>query len=366
MQYAEAWAAKWHQVTCLTSRHGGLSGRETVNGVDVIRVLTFGKTNRATGTLLSMLCYVGFGIMYVLGHVRALRRYDVINTHFAIPTGPLGLLAAKVLSKPNVLTIIGGDIYDPTKRLSPHKSAFLRKVNRIVINSAERVIAISSDTRSRALEYYDVNREIHVVNYGFKRPSVEQSHDVNIKADADPYCLVAVGRLVARKGYEYLIRAMSPLPKGIVLLIIGDGPLEKPLRALAEELGVGQRIRFMGYQPRESIHIYLLQADCFVLSSLHEGLGIVVQEAMYAGLPIVATDNGGQVDLLKAETNAILVAPKDTESLANAIMRVYEDNGLAERMRQNNKRDIARYYIEESCELYIRHFASAISSRQLG
>jgi glycosyltransferase involved in cell wall biosynthesis len=336
-----------------------LRRRETINGVDLIRVSAPGKKNRATGTLPSMFGYVASGALYTLFHIRALRETDIINTHFAVPTGPLGAFVRRVLAAPNILTIIGGDIYDPTKRLSPHRSRILRWVNRFVIDDADRVIAISADTRRRAQRYYRVRNRIRVINYGFEPPEGRTSA-VTIDPDRNRYRLVAVGRLVQRKGFEYLIEALARLPASIELILIGDGPTEPDLRATAAKYAVSDRVVFTGYLTRELIHEHLRQADCFVLSSLHEGLGIVVQEAMYAGLPIVATNVGGQMDLLEERRNALLVRPRDANALSRAILRIYEDRQLADSLRRNNRADIEEYLMDNNSEEYLRLFDDVV------
>jgi L-malate glycosyltransferase len=355
-QYAEAWAAAGHKVHVLTSWDRGLPRRERLRGVDVIRVTAFGKKNRATATNISMLCYLTFGFGYLVAHRKDFRDVTVINTHFSIPTGPLGLAASKLLSVPNVLTIIGGDIYDPTKRSSPHRNLLLRHCNRIIIDSATDVVAISSDTKKRAEEHYRVRKDIKVINYGFNPPEGNGSRRDALGLSDQKYYLIAVGRLVKRKGFEYLLRSLRDLPTGIHLLLVGDGPEERELREVAAQAGVSERVSFLGYQTRERILEYLQAADCFVLSSLHEGLGIVVQEAMSAGLPVVATDNGGQVDLIRDGRNGILVKPMDSTALASAIERIYSDRDKAAEMGRNNRKDIGRFYMPANCLEYIRIF----------
>jgi glycosyltransferase involved in cell wall biosynthesis len=363
-QYAEAWAAQGHRVTALTSWDKGLPRRARVGGVDVVRVLAFGKKNRATATNLSMACYLVFGALHLLLRVGRFRRFDVINTHFSIPTGLLGVVARRVLSTPNLLTIIGGDIYDPTKTSSPHRSALLRRVNSFVINDAEAVVAISSDTKRRAEQHYDIRRPIGVINYGFIPVDVPETDRTELGLRQDRYYLVSVGRLVERKGFDHLIRAVAELPPDIHLLIVGDGPLESSLRDLAARTGVDDRVTMLGYVPRDGIWTYLAAADCYVLSSIHEGLGIVVQEAMHAGLPIVATDNGGQVDLVRQERNGLLVPPADPGSLAAAIRRLHADRGLAASMSRNNRRDLERLYMSSNAGEYIELFRSMIAAER--
>lgn len=361
-QYAEAWARSGHRVTVLTSRDEHLSSRDRIGGVDVIRVRSIGRRGRATSSFLSMLCYNLFGLLYLVRYRRTLEEFDVLNTHFSIPTGPLGWFAAKLLGVPNVLTIIGGDIYDPTKKSSPHRSALFRSVNRWIINAADRVIAISSDTKMRTERYYQISRPIQVINYGFK-PLVSSARcTLNVEFDPDIFYLIAVGRLVKRKGFDVLIRAVRHLPSDVYLLLVGDGPLEEQLHALAVECDVSRRVHLLGYQPRDCIHYLLRKADCFVLSSLHEGLGIVVQEAMDAGLPVVATDNGGQVDLIEDRRNGLLVGVRSEKALVSAILSIYRDRGLSDTMGRNNRGDIKKYYMKNNAQLYVDMFREVLAA----
>lgn len=362
-QYAEAWAEAGHHVTVLTSWDKGLQRREQLRGVELVRVPTFGKKNRATATNLSMLCYLTFGFAYLTSHFSDFKKVDVINTHFSIPTGPLGMAASKLFALPNVLTIIGGDIYDPTKRSSPHRSAIFRFFNSIIINSATNVVAISSDTKKRALEHYKIKKDINVINYGFTPPERKNILRSDVGLSEDKYYLIAVGRLVKRKGFEYLIESLKDLPTEIQLLIIGDGPLEQELRNTASRVGVSGRVSLLGYQTRERIWEYLQVSNCFVLSSLHEGLGIVVQEAMCAGLPIVASDNGGQVDLIHNGRNGVLVRPMDSHALSSAIKEIYSHPDTADEMGRNNMNDIKRCYMLDNREEYIKLFHLGVSGK---
>jgi glycosyltransferase involved in cell wall biosynthesis len=359
-QYAEAWAAKGHRVTVLTSGASGLAATEVSNRVRIIRVFAFGRRNRATATLLAMLAYNLMGAMHLLLRRRDFAQIEVINGHFSIPTGPLAALAARLLQRPNVLTIIGGDIYDPSKRSSPHRNPLLRRVNRWLINDADRVIAISSDTKRRAEQWYGIARPIEIVNYGF-RPS-RADGEAPAPWNAQGFRLISVGRLVERKGFGHLVEALAMLPEDVELVLIGDGPCEGALKQLAAAKGVAARVAFLGYQTRAQIHRHLRQADCYVLSSLHEGLGIVVQEAMDAGLPVVATNNGGQVDLIREPRNGILIAPADPEALARAIATLYRDRALARRMGTHNRIDIGELDIEKNCERYLDIFRDVAST----
>ena len=359
-QYAEAWSQSGHKVTVLTSWRSGLKFKETLNGARIVRVFTIPRRDRARFSHAGMLSYVVFGLVHIMCNRSYYRRNDVINTHFSLPGGVLGIIASRLLGIPHVLTIIGGDIYDPTKKRSPHRSALMRQVNSIVMNSVDKIIAISTDTKRNAQRYYKVRNEITVINYGFPFTACRFEGSPEVKREDGKYHLVAIGRLVERKGFEYLIRALTKLPDDIDLCIIGDGPLKAGLQGLAGDCNLNGRFRMTGYLPREQIFSYLTSADCFVLSSLHEGLGIVVQEAMAAGLPIVATDNGGQVDIIENYRNGILVKPREADSLSAAIAHIYENRELAESMRQNNREDIRRHYMPANADRYIGLFEATL------
>jgi len=237
----------------------------------------------------------------------------------------------------------------------------MRLVNRWVINGADRVIAISSDTKKRAEAYYKIYNTIEVINYGFKPNYARESgpsgsHDT----DSKEFRLISIGRLIKRKGFDYAIRALKFLPDEVVLHLVGDGPLEPDLRELANHEGVSARVNMHGFQSREQINALLCRSHCFVLSSLHEGLGIVVQEAMDAGLPIVATNDGGQVDLVHHLRNGVLVSPEDAKALADGIRTIYDDRTLAETMRQHNLNDIKRLHIDSNSQLYLGVFKEAM------
>ena len=359
-QYAEAWAQKGNHVTVLTSWRRGLKFKEIQNEVRIVRVITIPSKDRATFSFASMISYIVSGLFHILWNINFYRKNHIINSHFCIPTGLLAFITSKLLGCPNVLTIIGGDIYDPTKKSSPHRHFLTRAINSFLMNSADRLVAISSDTKGNAEGYYKVRKKITVINYGFYPPELK-TNDLPRESRKDgKYRLIAVGRLIQRKGFEYLIQAMARLPENIVVSIVGDGPLEEHLKSVSEKHNLNGRVDFVGYVSREKIYKHLMDANCFVLSSLHEGLGIVIQEAMHVGLPIVSTDNGGQVDIISDPQNGILVKPKDVEALAAAINRFYDNREFAEKVGANNKEYIKKYYIGANSQKYIEIFMDLV------
>lgn len=363
-QYAEAWAAAGHSVTVLTSGSKDLPIEQTSGGLRIVRLRVAGRRERATTTNRAMLAYLVAGTGWLVRHRDELAGIDVINTHFSIPTGPLGMFAGRYLRVPNVLTIIGGDIYDPSKTSSPHRHLWTRIANRRIIRSADGVIAISSDTRKRAGRYYGIQRPIHVIPYGFSPPGKAEGAGLRRGRDGtdDAFRLIAVGRLVQRKGFNHLLDALSQLPARVRLEVIGDGPLATPLRDRAAELGVADRVSWPGFLARAEILRRMSRADAFVLSSLHEGLGIVVQEAMFSGLPIVATDTGGQTDLVTDGENGLLVRVGDAGAIAAAVRKLMEDAERREAMGRKSRERIAELAMPRNAEEVLGVLRTAIAS----
>jgi glycosyltransferase involved in cell wall biosynthesis len=145
--------------------------------------------------------------------------------------------------------------------------------------------------------------------------------------------IATAGRLSPEKGQNFLLEAMPKMiasRSDVMLLMFGEGPKGKRLRAAASELGCAQHVRFPGFV--DDFASLARDVDVFVLPSLAEGLPNVLLEAMAASRPVVATKVGGIVDLLVDGQNGLLVPPADSDALASAILRLLSDRELAARL----------------------------------
>ena len=144
--------------------------------------------------------------------------------------------------------------------------------------------------------------------------------------------VLAVGRLAAQKGFGTLLEAAAQwrgiMPKPLVV-IVGEGPLEAELKRQAVRLGLDAR--FLGH--RDDVPALLAAAAVFVLPSVWEGQPLVLQEALRAAVPVVATRVGGTPELT-GEDAALLVPPGDPRRLADAVRTVLTDPAVAARLRR--------------------------------
>ncbi|HMH04322.1 MAG TPA: glycosyltransferase family 4 protein [Candidatus Udaeobacter sp.] len=159
----------------------------------------------------------------------------------------------------------------------------------------------------------------------------------------DPPLIVAIGRLIAKKGFANLIRACGLLIEHRISFrceIFGEGPLENQLRAQIEELGLQERVQLLGAKPQHDLREHLARANVFVMPSVAEAEGgmdnlpTVIMEAMAAGLPVVSTRIGGIPEMVVENETGFLVQPEDAMALVGAIEKVTNDRSLGQRLGQ--------------------------------
>jgi glycosyltransferase involved in cell wall biosynthesis len=355
--------AKRHDVDYLTTGFQNLPKCEVISRVHIYRVPVIGRRELSTATYISMLSFVPAG--FLKGVSLCIRKkYDCIHALFVVPSGLCGWGLSRIFQVPYVLTALGGDVYDPSKHHSPHKSAILKRVISFLFNHTDVNTVESENLREIILHYYSPRRPIRIIPLGFLKPVFVYKDREALQITADKTIFVSVGRLVKRKGYEYAIRALFNLTgNSFHYYIIGDGPEERNLKNLSIALGLENRITFLGYLPDELKFQYLAVSDIFLLPSIHEGFGICLLEAMHCGLPIVSTNNGGQTDILKDRVNALLVSDNDSDAFAEKIKELLLDDFLRKNISVNNRRDISHYYIEEIVSVYENLYKDLIKTR---
>lgn len=214
----------------------------------------------------------------------------------------------------------------------------------LTMQIANRIIAVSNATAEfcRGLGVYD--RKIKVIMNGVDpskfNPADGSCMRTRLDLGAEPLVVTAI-RLVKRKGAEHLVTAFSKVLQRVPdakLVIAGGGPEAANLHALMKKLGIENSTFMLGTLSREQVIKLIAAADIFVLPSLMESFGLVLLEAMAAGVPIVCTRAGGVPEIVENEINGLMVPPADADALADAILRVLDDRELAKKLRVNGLR----------------------------
>ncbi|MGI9499001.1 MAG: glycosyltransferase family 4 protein [Geminicoccaceae bacterium] len=356
--------AKRHDVTVLTSRAFDLPEESRENGAEIIRVPVLGRTKKAAGSLPSLLSYVPMAIRRGKALMRS-RPFDVINTHFAVPTGPAGDSLARHADIPNILSVHGGDLYDPSKWMSPHRHWLLRCLIRGLLKSADRVVGQSRNTNANVGRFYTSEVEPMLIPLGIERPTIRPAARADYGLREDDVLLVTVGRIVARKALDQLLDLLPGLGDcSAKLLVIGTGPEEEGLKAKAADLGIADHVRFLGGLSDQEKFDVLGMSDLYVSSSQHEGFGLVFLEGMAAGLPVICYDHGGQTDFLIDGETGYLVPLNGREKLAKRIRELVIDAALRQKIANTNRKRVERYFIETMALAYEELFEAVIRDRR--
>jgi glycosyltransferase involved in cell wall biosynthesis len=354
--------ARRHKVDYLTMGFGNLPASETVNGVHIIRVPVLNRKDMSTASYSSLLSFVPSAFFKGIRLCKE-QKYDCIHAWFVVPSGLCGALLSRLFKIPLILTALGGDVFDPSKRRSPHTSHLMRFIISGLFNYSDRNTVESTNLKGLILRYFPVKKPIRVIPLGFKKPVFPQKSRADLHIPDNKIIFISVGRLVKRKGFGYAIKALSQLPKNSFhYYIIGDGPDESELKKLVVSLGMGDQVTISGRLSDEMKFQYLSVSDIYLLPSLHEGFGICLLEAMHCGLPIVSTKNGGQEDILKDYENALFADPGDSDAFAKKIQELLGDTKLKAVLSTHNQQMIKHFYIEEISERYENLYEELIES----
>jgi glycosyltransferase involved in cell wall biosynthesis len=264
---------------------------------------------------------------------RIARRHaaTIVHGHWVVPGGVTAAAAASRV--PLVISLHGSDVY-VAERLAAARAAA-----RWAFRHAAWVTACSDDLATRAIALGAPRERTTVIPYGVDadrfQPDPSARHrfrGINgIPAGAP--LVAAAGRLVSKKGFEYLIDAFPDVPHAF-LALAGEGTLRDELRARAERLGVGGRVFFLGNRPQDEVAGLFAAAEVVVAPSIRDdagnvdGLPNVVMEALASGTPLVTTTAGGIGSVVTHEQTALVVPEKDAGALAAALNRVLSNEGL--------------------------------------
>jgi glycosyltransferase involved in cell wall biosynthesis len=260
------------------------------------------------------------------------RKIDVVNVHYPEPAAAILVALRRLTGVRLVTSVHGTDLTGLPGRASD------REQIAFVLRHSDAVIAPSS-------AYADyVRREFpEVAGHVVAIPNAidvdwitaaATSHDVAPPpaARAGTPFFVCVAALNLKKVHDTLLRALALLPRPHRLILAGDGPLRRDLERLADELGVADRVVFLGDQPPAVVAKLLAGAVASVLPSRDEPFGIAAVEAMAVGTPVVATPVGGLAEIVEHERTGLVVPVDDPSALAAALARLAGDPALRARL----------------------------------
>jgi glycosyltransferase involved in cell wall biosynthesis len=292
---------------------------------------------------------------------------DLVHTH-GYKADLYGYLAAWRCHKPVVATChnwVGGTaalgIYNHLDRMA------LKKFNALA--------AVSDAVAQRLLAFGVPPEKIKTIANGIDVTVFERAQPLPLLKDEGSIVVGVVARLDLQKGFEYLLRAARELCKmfpGLKIVIAGEGPDRSAIEEMIEQYGLQSSVVLAGQQ--SNMPAVYAAMDIFVLPSLNEGLPMTVLEAMAASKPVIATSVGAIPSVIRDGETGLLVAPKDSEGLRNAVASLLNDPGRRKRLGDQAHAWVSQNYTSEAMALKYREMyeevlgkpaPSAISAQQM-
>ncbi len=244
--------------------------------------------------------------------------YDLIHIHLWNPGScRYAFFAADHLKIPIVTT--EHDPFELTGLKCQIKNNCLKKIS--------QTITISQDNYGLLGEYYGLSdKRLNLVHNGIEMDRFLDSEKCqNLPTLDDEIVITCIAELHPRKGHKYLLRAFKKLQEEVphikvALVLVGEGPIEKELK---EEYADQKNIHFLGW--RNDIPQILKASDIFVLPSLKEAFGLVILEAMASEVPVIATNTGGAVDIIRDGATGYLVPPSNSEKITEVIRLILQN-----------------------------------------
>ncbi len=314
-----------HTVMVVTAQFGTLPAQEKQDGVFVYRVPALRRRQDRSNPLEQ----ISFIVSASFWTLRRLPRFqpDATLAFFGIPSGVVAWLLKAFYKIPYIVSLRGGDVpgFRPYDFRTYHR--LMAPLLRVIWKNAARVVANSNGLRQLA-NAFDARFEIPVIPNGIDLHAyTSRDRDWSFPR------LLSVGRIVHQKGLDLAMRALGGLKElSWEWRIAGDGPQMDFLQSLAKELGIQDRIHFLGWQSREQLIESYKQANVFLFPSRHEGMPNAMLEAMASGLPVIASCIAGSEELVLHEKTGYLVPSEDTESLRAALRKLLITPALREQM----------------------------------
>jgi glycosyltransferase involved in cell wall biosynthesis len=251
------------------------------------------------------------------------KSFDLIHAHVALPDGDAARRLAQVWGIPYVVTIHGQDFYDTIKRSAEEENVVAR-----VLAKSAKVIMVSTKLREIAeREMLPGLEKTVIVPNGVSLNKIYRGISPIAKQYQGKTVLLSVGNLIPRKAHDYVLQALKNLVKkypSLHYIIVGDGQERECLLQRTIDLGLENRVDFVGRVEHARALEYMSFCDIFVLPSWAEAFGVVYIEAMAHGKPIIGCYGEGVEDIVEENISGKLVPEKNPEALFNRISELMD------------------------------------------
>lgn len=300
------------------------------------------------------------------GRMRALRAqqpFDLIFAHFGL-LGIRMIPAARALRCPLVVHFHGCDVTNWCRHANYVKNL------RVLFEQGDAFVAPSEFIRDKVIGLGCPGDQVHVIHL----PIPLESGSRPDQSESRPIRFLHVGRLVEKKGILHTLRSFKTVLSGnipVELVVVGDGPQRNDAEWLGKELGIEDKVSFLGSIPYDRVRGEMEKADVLVLHSVTasdgdtEGLPIVIGEAMALGLPVLSTHHAGIPEIIIDKTTGFLVPERDEEGQARAMATLARDAELRKQMGRAGRERIEKEFSFAHTQSRLEHLFDRILENRL-
>lgn len=253
--------------------------------------------------------------------------FDLIDAHYFYPDGVAATMIGKALNKPVVITARGTDInlipqYPKPKQMILQAAKDCAAMITVCAALKDAIVGLGGMKCPEAGTAQKITALRNGVDLELFRPEDKAQARAAFGMN-DRFAIASVGHLIERKGHHLVIEALAQIPDA-ELYLAGGGEEEARLRALAEQLGVTDRVHFLGAMPQAKLRTLYSAVDCLVLASSREGWANVLLEAMACGTPVVATNVWGTPEVVAAPAAGVLMDERSAGGIVCGVARLRE------------------------------------------
>jgi glycosyltransferase involved in cell wall biosynthesis len=342
------------KVKVIAPHDAGSKPKETIDGIRIRRFRYFyptrwqklaygaGIPTNLMSSRLAKFQLPFFMMAFLLSAVVNIRHIDIIHCHWSI-AGLIGVIVGKLFRKKVVLMVHGAEVFVLGRN----------PVLKFVLKHTDYLISNSSFTEKKTLEVCRTKCSVVIppgvdVNRFYPQANIPDLRKI-LNVSVDDIFVLAIGKFIPRKGFEYLIEAFNHIVHqrqitNIKLRIGGRGPLRSNYDKMIDQYSLSDYIGFLEYIRDEDIPSYYSEADIFVLPSIvdergdTEGLGVVFLEANACGTPVIGSKIGGILDVIKDGVNGFYVQQKNVLDIAEKIIKLAGDEELRQQMGEAGRR----------------------------
>jgi glycosyltransferase involved in cell wall biosynthesis len=357
-QIARELANEGHHPVVLTSSFKKLKGWAREDGVEIYRCKTRRK-KAFQSNIVEMGLFIITSLM-VIGKLMRKKEIDSLIVFFSFPCGPLGLYAKIRYKIPFIISLRGGDVPGAEQGLGfIHK--VLTPIRRWLLKNATQIIANSTSLKemSEKADPYTVE----VIPNGVDTEYFSPSKDLTEKTQC--FKFLFVGRFQPQKNLPYLIESIAELKnltdREFELILAGDGYLKPEIEQMIITKKLSDVVKVLPWQDRESLRNLYRESDCFMLTSLYEGMSNVVLEAMACGLPVIASRVAGNKDLVVNGFNGYLFNLEERDTLILQMKNLLENRVSTSELGNNGRKmTVEKFSWKKVAGAYVSAFTKII------